>query len=161
MNRDTLRHPEVVGRDDSATLLFGDALMTIKARAGHGRPALIEWISPAGGTAPLHVHDDADDTFYVIDGDLTLWCDGTTAQARPGDYVVLPAGVPHSILVGRDRPLRALVIHANNQFVDLVEAIGAPPDAPRDTQPFDPQAVAVAASRRGQRVLGPSPFAAG
>jgi len=47
-----------------------------------------------------HAHADADELFYVVDGDLTIEYradDGTEASVRlgPGDLTVAPAGVEH------------------------------------------------------------------
>jgi mannose-6-phosphate isomerase-like protein (cupin superfamily) len=148
----------VVDRGAGTAYWFGDAQMTIKARGGRNGVTLIEWISPAGGNAPLHIHDDLDDNFFILDGSLAIWCDGRTSHAGVGSYVMLPQGVPHSVQVDADGPLRAMLVHANERFADFIEAAGTPA-AGRATPPsFDPQRFTAIASANGVEVLGPPPF---
>jgi mannose-6-phosphate isomerase-like protein (cupin superfamily) len=158
LERRTAEAGAVVGPEDGRAFRLGDALMTIKTLASDSGVAVVEWVSPPGGTAPLHVHHDLDDNFYLLDGELILWCDGRTFRAGAGDFVVLPAGVPHSIFVEGGRPIRALLVHANDQFLDFVQEAGAPADGPTERSSFDPQAMADTARRHGQEILGPSPF---
>ena len=153
------RDARVVGPADGMFYRFGDSRMTVKATGPSGA-TVIEWIAPPGTTAPLHVHHDLDDNLLVLEGELTIWWQGRTARAAAGDYVVLPAGVPHSVLVEGERPLRALLIHASDRFAAFVADVGLRPADAADS-PLDPHAVAAAAQRHGQEILGPSPFTGG
>lgn len=45
---------------------------------------------------PLHVHDDQDDTFYVLEGVLTVQVGDKVMEVGPGDFVSVPPGVPHT-----------------------------------------------------------------
>jgi len=49
----------------------------------------------AGG-APWHVHSREDEYFYVVEGEITVWCGKETFQAGPRSFVFLPRGVPHA-----------------------------------------------------------------
>jgi uncharacterized protein (TIGR02118 family) len=137
---------------------FGDARMTIKARASLSGTTIIEMLLPAGATAPLHIHENLDDTFVILEGQLTVWCDGETFALHPGAYAQLPRGVPHSILADGG-PVRALLVHATDEMADFIEAIGTPLSGQTDPPPLTEDAVALAARRHGQRVIGPAPFA--
>ena len=48
--------------------------------------------------------------FYLLSGTAEFRCDGQALHAGPGDFVLLPAGLPHAFLVGAGEPLRALQI---------------------------------------------------
>jgi hypothetical protein len=86
-----------------------------------------------------------------------VWFDDETTVAGPGAYVQLPRGVPHSILAG-EGPVRALLIHDNDEFIDFVEAVGTPVGDATTAPPLAPERVARAAEAHGQHVLGPPPF---
>jgi mannose-6-phosphate isomerase-like protein (cupin superfamily) len=55
-----------------------------------------------GAATPLHIHHDADETFYVIDGTIAVFVGGERLDAGPGDYVFAPLGVPHAFVVTSD-----------------------------------------------------------
>ena len=48
-----------------------------------------------GIRAPMHVHDDADEIFYVLDGNLTFFVGEERIEAAPGAFVYLPRFVHH------------------------------------------------------------------
>jgi uncharacterized protein (TIGR02118 family) len=138
---------------------FGDARMTIKARASLSGTTIIEMVLPAGATAPLHVHENLDDTFVILEGQLAVWCDGETLTLHPGAYAQLPRGVPHSILAD-GATVRALLIHDSDEMAEFIEAAGIRRGDEVDAPRFSGDAVAHAAREHGQRVIGPAPFAA-
>lgn len=49
----------------------------------------------AGGT-PWHVHTREDEYFYVVDGEITVWCGKEEFRAGPGCFIFLPRGIPHA-----------------------------------------------------------------
>ena len=69
-----------------------------------GQPVIIEATVAPGGGAPLHVHDDLDDSFYLVSGRLAMRCGEQAFAVGPGAYVALPHGVPHTFRVVGDEP---------------------------------------------------------
>jgi len=59
---------------------FFDSLMVIQADQP-GQPVIVEATVAPGGGAPLHVHDDLDDSFYLVSGRLVRM--NQAVQARP------------------------------------------------------------------------------
>jgi quercetin dioxygenase-like cupin family protein len=54
---------------------------------------------------PLHVHKDQDDTFFVLDGVLTVQVGDDVFELRPGDFATVPPGIPHTFdNVKKDQP---------------------------------------------------------
>lgn len=54
---------------------------------------------------PLHVHRDQDDTFYVLEGVLTVQVGDELFDLGPGDFASVPPGVPHTFdNVRKDQP---------------------------------------------------------
>jgi len=49
-----------------------------------------------GIRAPMHVHDDADEIFYVLEGNLTFFVGERRIEASPGAFVYLPRFVHHA-----------------------------------------------------------------
>jgi len=56
--------------------------------------ALDEYLAH-GIRAPMHVHDDADEIFYVLEGNLTFFVGDQRIEAAPGAFVYLPRFVHH------------------------------------------------------------------
>lgn len=52
--------------------------------------------SHTAGGAPWHVHSREDEYFYVLEGEITVWCGKEEFHAGPGAFVFLPRGVPHA-----------------------------------------------------------------
>jgi quercetin dioxygenase-like cupin family protein len=48
-----------------------------------------------GLRAPMHVHDDADEIFYVLEGNLTFFIGEQRIETAPGAFVYLPRFVHH------------------------------------------------------------------
>ena len=78
-----------------------------------GRFALLDSSYPAGGgRVPPHVHHDADEGFYVLEGELTVWAGSETVAAPAGSSVLVPRGTVHSIGNTTDRDTRFLMFFA-------------------------------------------------
>jgi quercetin dioxygenase-like cupin family protein len=65
---------------------------------------------PPGYAVPLHVHEDEDEAFYLLEGELTLITRDGERKAGPGSYVHLPRGAPHGFVNASGAPARMLVI---------------------------------------------------
>ena len=53
---------------------------------------------PPGGRTKAHFHEDHETAIYVMSGEVDLWYGEDLSQheiARSGDYIYIPAGVPH------------------------------------------------------------------
>jgi mannose-6-phosphate isomerase-like protein (cupin superfamily) len=137
---------------------FFDSLMVIRA-AEPDQPVIIEATVAPGGGAPLHVHADLDDSFYLVSGQLAMRCGEQVFGVSPGDYVALPHGVPHTFRVTGDEPAVMLQVHSDDSFLRFIRAVGQP--APARTLPpglilaMDMEAALTVAARTGQPVIGP------
>jgi len=68
---------------------------------------------PQGCGAPMHHHDRDSESFYVLEGEITLINgDGSRTVAGPGDYVWFAAGHEHAFLNEGETPARAAVTHS-------------------------------------------------
>ena len=57
---------------------------------------------------PLHVHPKQDEFIYMLEGTFDLQLGDAKLQARPGDLVRMPMGIPHAYYNNTDQPTRAL-----------------------------------------------------
>jgi uncharacterized cupin superfamily protein len=137
-------------------------LVTVKATDAGGRATVVEFLNPPGFAPPLHRHTVEDEMFLLLSGRATFLCDGQRLAAGPGDFVLLPAGLAHSFLVGPDEPLRTLQITTPSGFEQFAAAVGGPATARRlpAPGPVDPAALAHAAQLHGVEILGPPPVPA-
>jgi mannose-6-phosphate isomerase-like protein (cupin superfamily) len=60
-----------------------------------GELSLLEVEVPAGYSAPLHVHYAEDETFRILDGDVTFEVGGERIESGAGDTVFGPRNIPH------------------------------------------------------------------
>ena len=54
---------------------------------------------PRGAAPPVHIHRDADETFYVLDGEVTVFVGDERVDCTVGDFVLGPRGITHTFLV--------------------------------------------------------------
>lgn len=66
-----------------------------------GRYTLIRATSPPGDSTPLHRHTAMDESFYVLAGSYTVTCGDDQFEVSAGEFVHLPAGLPHKVEAGR------------------------------------------------------------
>jgi mannose-6-phosphate isomerase-like protein (cupin superfamily) len=63
-----------------------------------GMFSLVEAVITPGSATPMHVHDGADETFVVLQGELRFVCGEKTFQAGPGATVFVPRGMAHGFI---------------------------------------------------------------
>jgi quercetin dioxygenase-like cupin family protein len=115
------------------------AEIKLTAEQTGGLLTIIEITEPPGSEAPLHVHHRDDETFWIIDGDLSFEVGGETIPASAGDVVFGPRGVPHRYTVGPDG-CRMLFIMTPSGLETLVRDMSAPAQSrtlppPSDEEP--------------------------
>src|SRR6185312_939566 len=155
--------PRVLRSGEGRALWFLGNLVTVKAAAEDtgGRVSVVEFLNPPGFGPPLHRHLHEDEMFLVLEGAARFFCGGEELTAGAGDFVLLPAGLPHTFLVDPAGPLRTLQITAPGGFEDFALAVGGEATERRlpAAAPVDPAALAHAAWLHGVEILGPPPFA--
>jgi quercetin dioxygenase-like cupin family protein len=140
-------------------LWFTDHLVHIHVdgATSEGSLGLIEERGRRGDMPPLHVHHRDDETFYVIDGELSLFAAGRQLTLAAGEAAFAPRDVPHTYRVESDEA-RWLVITTPAGFESFVRNVSEPAPAdelPEAGRPFDPAVLAQAAAEVGIELLGP------
>jgi mannose-6-phosphate isomerase-like protein (cupin superfamily) len=83
-----------VDLDDFEMLVKADAETT------GGVVSVLEATEPPGFGPPLHVHDDAAEAFYVLEGEYFMHLDGEEHHCPSGSFIFIPVGAPHGFRVG-------------------------------------------------------------
>ena len=114
---------------------------------------------PRGAAPPLHIHHDADETFYVIDGDVTFYVDGGEIAAGPSDFVFVGRSSPHAFLV-RSEQARMFVTFGPAGIEGFFSELGTDArrsEAPPAPEAPDPELFASVAARYAMDIVGPPP----
>jgi quercetin dioxygenase-like cupin family protein len=113
---------------------YNGSLMTFLAtgKDTQGQFALIEALGRKGTAPPPHTHHREDETFYVLEGELTVSVGDRTMRAAPGTTVFLPRKVQHSFRVESEQA-RMLVLITPAGFEGWFQELSVP--APAMTLP--------------------------
>jgi mannose-6-phosphate isomerase-like protein (cupin superfamily) len=153
--------PYVLGPADGQAWWFLGNLVTVKAAGAQtrGRLTVVEFLNPPGFAPPLHRHLEEDEMFYLLSGTARIHCGTDDLTAGPGDFVLLPAGLPHTFTVGPDEPLHCLQITTPSGFEHFAAEVSEPARQRclPEPAPIDPAALGHAAARHSIEILGPPP----
>jgi quercetin dioxygenase-like cupin family protein len=130
-------------------LWFLGTLVRIKLTGAEtgGRFSLQEALLPRGAAPPLHSHPQ-DETFYVLEGEVTVWVvdpeladepswiEGRARRCGAGAAVFAPAGTPHAFRVESDTA-RMLYLSTPAGIEDYVAALAEPAGWPWLQPPSD------------------------
>ena len=61
---------------------------------------------PSRTVAAAHVHTDAEEGLYVLEGYGQIICDGESVALEPGSFVFIPPGVRHQVQNTGDDPIK-------------------------------------------------------
>ncbi len=169
--------PQVASSGGDALWFLGTlARIKLDGSQTAGRFGLIEVLFPQGAAPPLHSHPQ-DETFYVLDGELTAWIVEPGLADEQGDppawvaergqrcgagaVVFAPGGTAHTFRVESDTA-RALILSTPAGIEDYVRALSEPaewpwlqppPDGPR----IPVERIAAVELQLGMVRHGPSP----
>jgi mannose-6-phosphate isomerase-like protein (cupin superfamily) len=78
----------------------------------------------AGRELEAHTHEEEDDAFYIVEGEMIFVLGEEEVMAPPGTFVLVPPGVEHGFRNDGERPVRMLNIHAPAGFDRRIGLIG-------------------------------------
>jgi mannose-6-phosphate isomerase-like protein (cupin superfamily) len=144
----------VLGPSEGRPIDLGYFKMSVKATAVETGSAftLLEAAEPPGFGPPMHIHHDAAEAFYVLDGEYLMFIEDREFRCPAGSFVYIPSGLRHGFRVG-GVPSRKLNLYSPAAMVGYFEELsatinsGAADDAELDA----------IAGRYGMEVVGPVP----
>lgn len=102
---------------------------------------------------PMHIHHDAAEVFYVLEGEYLMFFDGREEVCPPGSFVYVPRGVAHTFRVVSTGAGKKLNLFAPAAMVGFFEALAAA----EVTQSATPDLVDAVAAAHHMEVVGPVP----
>jgi mannose-6-phosphate isomerase-like protein (cupin superfamily) len=83
--------------------------------------SLLEAAEPADFGPPLHIHHDAAEAFYVLEGEYIIFLDRREYACPAGSFIFIPAGIPHGFRLARCHCRRRIEIQLPT-LVGIVKA---------------------------------------
>jgi mannose-6-phosphate isomerase-like protein (cupin superfamily) len=144
----------VLGPSEGRSIDLGNFKMSVKAAADETSFAftLLEAAEPAGFGPPMHIHHDAAEAFYVLDGEYVIFLENQEFICPAGSFIYIPVGLRHGFRVGRV-PSRKLNLYRPAAMVGYFDELSAAITA----GDADPARLDAIASRHGMEVVGPVP----
>jgi quercetin dioxygenase-like cupin family protein len=122
--------PVAVGSDEGEARWWSEGLAVIKATAADtgGQMTILDITEPARSEAPLHVHHNEDEGFWILEGSATFEIGDETIEATAGDYLFGPRDIPHRFTTGPDG-CRMLFIFTPGGFEEVLRAVSRPAES--------------------------------
>lgn len=117
--------------------VLGDRLQVLlrSADSPHQMAAMAVTVEP-GGQVPLHLHQQEEEGYYILSGQLSLTVGTVEHHLRPGDFAHVPPRTPHGYRNDGSEAVRFLAWTVGGPidrfFADMSEQVRVmPDDAPR------------------------------
>src|SRR5262245_19581585 len=112
----------------------------------HGAYTLLDVIADPQYGVPMHVHDNENEHFIVLEGTMRIANDDRTSDVGPDAAITVNKGVPHAWYNLSEVPLRLLVVFSPGNVEGLFREVAA-------RQSDD---IAAILQRFGCRIVGPA-----
>jgi mannose-6-phosphate isomerase-like protein (cupin superfamily) len=122
---DAVVHGPGEGEDE---IVAGDGVSRLLVKAGgqtgEGTVLLAESsVAPGFSGPPPHRHERHVDSFFVLDGTLTLLLEDGESELRGDSYGAVPPGNVHTFANRSDSPIRVVNIMAPGGFEEFIKAV--------------------------------------
>ena len=143
-----------LGPGEGRSIDLGNFAMSVKVSAEETGSAftLLEAAEPPGFGPPMHIHHDAAEAFYVLEGEYLMFIEDREFRCPAGSFVYIPSGLRHGFRVG-GVPSRKLNLYSPAAMVGYFDELNAAitSGAADDTE------LDAIARRYGMEVVGPVP----
>jgi quercetin dioxygenase-like cupin family protein len=122
------------------TWFNGDILTTkLTAEESGGALGVIEATCPPGGGPVPHIHQNSDETFYMLSGELEFLQGDRVFTAGPGDVVFCPRGIIHRFTNPGIQPAKMIFVYTPGGAEGLFIEAGDIPQPGVQVQPWGPE----------------------
>jgi quercetin dioxygenase-like cupin family protein len=152
------REVVIVRAATPANVDYADGVALALTPPGQTDYSQVRLVERVGYRTPLHVHRQTDETFLVLEGELTLFVNGAMQTLGPGDYALVPRGTPHA---QGNRTETEAIVALTMAPGDFAAFFDARAEIVIDTPPGHPLYVERMMALGEQfdiEVLGPAPF---
>jgi len=133
---------------------LGNFAMQVKAtdQDSGGAFTLLEATEPPDFGPPMHIHHDAAEAFYVLEGEYLIFIEDEEFRCPTGSFVYMPAEIRHGFRVGKvaSRKLNVYLPAAMVGYFDDLSGAMSRGEA-------DERELAEIAQRQAVEVVGPVP----
>ena len=119
-----VHRPAGTGRGTWAMGSLFEHLLSADESGGQLGVAIVT--QPPGTATPLHRHTREAEAFYLLDGTMTYRAGEDVFHLGAGDFIWLPAMLPHAFRVTGDQPVRFLGLTDPGHLFDLYDEVGLP-----------------------------------
>ena len=115
------------GAGETLHVLLDAATFKVSPRDGAGRFSLVEVSTSPGSGVPSHVHADADEAMYILEGTYAVRIGDGRHVLDAGACAFITRGTPHAFVNAGVVPARLLLVSspgstAARQFTELASA---------------------------------------
>jgi len=106
--------------------LEGDAISPVNAGGMRNKVLAVAdgmTIAIQDGSPPKHLHSNAHEIQFVLEGTGTIWLGDKEVTVKPGDLVIIPKGTPHAGTKPDGRTIKAIAIKTPPQAPDDVKLL--------------------------------------
>ena len=116
-----------LSNDEGSQINFRGTKMIVKVSGddSEGRYSLIEMVHPPNIGPALHIHPNAPEAYYVLEGEYIIQCGDKINHSKIGDFVFIPKDIPHSYKSGPSGGKMLVISPAGleNYFKEVASAI--------------------------------------
>jgi quercetin dioxygenase-like cupin family protein len=152
----------VRGATLETTRFYMGSLMSflVKSSETHNSLCLTEYQSRPGHEPPPHIHLDQDEIFYLLEGELEVYCLGQVRIVRAGEAIFLPRNQAHAWYV-TSSTIRALLLTSPGGLDGYFQEMSSPatsmelPPAATTYALADPAQAIATGEKHGIKMLTP------
>jgi mannose-6-phosphate isomerase-like protein (cupin superfamily) len=91
-----------LSKEEGSQINFRGTKMVVKVSEenSEGMYSLIEMVHPPNIGPAFHIHPNASEAYYVMEGEYIIRCGEKIYHSQAGDFVFIPKGVPHNYQSG-------------------------------------------------------------
>lgn len=148
--------PIIVQPGDGEVLDLGNFEAVILASAADTSNAftlLQTQNEPSDFGPPMHIHHDAAETFFVLEGNYLMYLEDRQEECPPGTLVYVPRGVAHTFRVISESPGKKLNLFTPAAMQGFFEELAAA----EATGAVSPEVLEAISRRHHMEVVGPVP----
>ena len=119
----TIRHP-----GEGRTIgVVGDVYRFLATSEDtNGKYAMWEAIVPPGGGPPPHIHSREEESFFILEGEITFQINDQQLVAKAGMFANMPIGCLHSFKNESGKPAKMLISVAPAGLEQMFFEVGQP-----------------------------------
>lgn len=127
----TVQHKiQPAGHGQKLNVLGDNQTIKLSGRDTGDAFTIVENYNDPGVGIPMHVHENEDEVFLILEGQMEFETQGEISVLSPGDMIFLPRRIPHAFRVVGAQKCRASVTIIPSGIEHMFEALAELPQGP-------------------------------